>query len=468
MVKIGLEVHVQLLTESKLFCGCPNRFVREPNTYVCETCLGFPGSKPRLNARAIDAATKIALALGCTLPEHALFARKTYFYPDMSKNFQITQYEAPFAERGMLEVDSKKVRITRIQLEEDPARLVHAGGGITEAKYVFIDYNRSGTPLCEIVTEPDLESPDHARRFLQLLSSMMEYLGVYDSSIEGSMRVDANISVEGARVEVKNISGFKDVERALNYELIRQRSMMKSGQKVVRETRAWDDASGVTRSLRAKEEAEEYGYINETDLPIITLDKQKVATIKVGLPEFAAVRAKRYVEQLKLERELAAAIVSEPDLAEAFEQAIKVVKPAQAAPFFAKTLKKVLNFNNLRLRNTALTQNHIVKLIRLIERGAVTERAAELLLRDLATNPKPPDPEELLQRRNLVRISDEKTLVPIIDKVLAENAEAVVDFRAGRSESFEFFVGQVMRATQGRADPSVLRELMKSRLEKKL
>jgi len=466
MVKIGLEVHIQLLTDSKLFCGCPNRFIQEPNMYVCETCLGFPGSKPRLNAKALEAATKVALALNCKIHEQSLFARKTYFYPDMSKNFQITQYEAPIATDGHLEVDGKKIDITRIQLEEDPARLTHAGGGITEAKHVYIDYNRSGTPLCEIVTEPDLESPEQSRKFLQLLSSMMEYLGVYDSSIEGSMRIDANISVGHSRVEIKNISGFKDVEKALNYEMIRQRSLMKHGRAVARETRAWDEASSVTRSLRAKEEAEEYGYITETDLPIIRLDKEKISASKAGLPEFASKRITRYVKDFEIERELAMAIVSEADLADAFEQTIKIVEPVFAAPFFAKTLKKVLNFHNLRLRNTKLTAQNLAKLIRLIERQTITERAAELLLRDLATSPKPIDPEEYLKRRGLVRIADEHALEPIINKILAANVEAVVDYRAGRAETFEFFVGQVMRATQGRADPAVVRELLKKRLDR--
>jgi len=466
VVRIGLEIHLQLLTESKLFCGCPNRFVHEPNTYVCETCLGFPGSKPRLNARALDSAIKIALALNCDIPKMSTFARKTYFYPDMSKNFQITQYEAPFAENGWLEIDSKKIRITRIQIEEDPARLVHAGGGITEAKHVFIDYNRSGTPLCEIVTDPDLESPDHARRFLQLLSSMMEYLGVYDSSIEGSMRIDANISVGKSRVEVKNISGFKDVEKALNYEIIRQKAAIKRGSAVVQETRAWDEASGVTRSLRSKEEAEEYGYVTETDLPTISLNKQKIAAAKSGLPEFASKRLNRYVKELKLEKELAAAIVSEPDLAEAFEQAIKTIEPLEAATFFAKALKKVLNFNNLRLRNTKLTVQHINKLIQMTKRGTLTERAAELMLRDLAVSPKPLDPEELLRLHGFARIADENTLVPLIDKALSDNVQVVAEFRSGRTESLEFFVGQVMRATQGRADPKILRELIKKRLER--
>jgi len=466
MVRIGLEIHVQLLTQTKLFCGCPNRFVREPNTYVCETCLGFPGSKPRLNAKALDAAIKIGLALNCEMSERTWFDRKTYFYPDLAKNFQITQYEAAVAQNGWLEADSKKIRITRVQLEEDPARLIHAGGSITEAKNVFIDYNRSGTPLCEIVTEPDIGSPEEARKFLQLLSSMMEYLGVYDSSIEGSMRIDANISVEKTRIEVKNISGFKDVEKALNYEIIRQKSMIKQGHEIMRETRAWDEASGVTRSLRSKEEAEEYGYITETDLPIFTLEKKKIAAAKAGLPEFAAERIERYVKKMKIEHELAAAIVGEPDIAEAFEQAIKNVKPELAAPFFAKTLKKVLNFNNLRLRNTKLSTSHLVKLIQLVERQAITERAAELMLRDLAVSPKPPDPEEFMKQRGLVRITNERELLPVIEKVLAENAEAVAQLRAGRSETFEFFIGQVMRATQGRADPRIMRELLKKRLER--
>ena len=467
MVKIGLEIHIQLLTESKLFCGCPNRFVREPNTYVCETCLGFPGSKPRLNAKALDAAIKIGLAINCELPQRSMFARKTYFYPDMSKNFQITQYEAPFAKNGSLELDGKKIRINRIQLEEDPARLTHEGGGITDAKYVYIDYNRSGTPLCEIVTEPDLENPEQARKFLQLLSSMMEYLGVYDSSIEGSMRVDANISTGSSRVEVKNVSGFKDVEKALNYEIIRQRNIIRQGRDVAQETRAWDEASGVTRSLRSKEEADEYGYIVEPDLPVIFLDKQKVESAKVGLPEFANQRAERYVTKLNMEYELAASIVSDPELADAFEQVSKTVDPRDAATFFAKTLKKVLNYNNLRLRNTKLTVHHLTKLIQLIERGVLTERAAELMLRDLAVSSNPHDPEDVLKHQGMTRIADDQTLNPIVEKVIADNAEVVMQFRAGRTETFEFLVGQVMRATQGRADPKAVREILKTRLERK-
>jgi len=464
-MKIGLEVHVQLLTSSKLFCGCPNKFVREPNTYVDETCLGFPGSKPRVNAKAVEYAIRIGLALNCKFPPETFFSRKSYFYPDMSKNFQITQYEIPFAYEGHLQLGDKKIRIRRIQLEEDPARLVHSGG-LESAKYVLVDYNRSGTPLCEIVTEPDFSSPEEARDFMRLLSSMLEYLGVYDSSIEGSMRADANVSIAETRVEVKNVTGFADVEKALKYEIVRQKSVISQGKKVERETRGWDAIAGVTRSMRTKEQEEDYGYIFDTDLPLITLERKKIKEIEATLPEFASQKVARYKRQFDVEKEIALAITSEPSLAEAFEKVIVHVSPQIAAPFFSKVLLKTLNYGNFKLKDTKLTPEHLTKLLKALERKEVTERAAELLLRDLVASPKPPDPEELLRMKGMERIYDESQLKPMMEQVLAANARAVLDFRTGRKESFEFLVGQVMRATHGRADPSVIRQMLQKRLEK--
>ena len=474
MVKIGLEVHVQLTTQTKLFCGCPNVFTNLPNTNVCETCLGMPGSKPRLNKKAVEQAIKIALALNCRLNKEMFFSRKSYFYPDMSKNFQITQYEMPLCHDGFIEINGKKFRIRRIQIEEDPARLVHSGP-IEKAKHVLVDYNRSGTPLCEIVTEPDFTSAQEARLFLQELSLMLEYLDVYDPSIEGSMRIDANISImtdfgtkpaisrkTGTRVEIKNISGFKEVERALSYEAVRQSSLLKRGQKIAKETRGWNADSGTTFPLRSKEEEEEYGYIYETDLSAITTI-EKAIELKYTIPEFAKQKAERYERELKIGREMAISIVSEADIAEAFEISSKETDPHLTAAFYSKLLKKVLNYENLRLKQTGIRTDWLIKIIKKIKNKEITERAAELLLRDMII--KPQDPDILLKLRGLTRIDSKEALEPIIMNVLKENSLAIIDYKHGKEESLEFLVGQVMRKTQGRADPTTTRKIIKQKLD---
>jgi len=462
MVRIGVEVHVQLQTATKLFCGCPNRFANEPNIHTCETCLGMPGSKPRVNKKAIEYGIKVALALNCKFPKETFFSRKSYFYPDMSKNFQISQYEIPLCKEGYLKVNGKRIRITRINLEEDPARITHIGT-ITQAKYILVDYNRSGTPLCEVVTEPDFESPAEVRQFLQELSSMLEYMGVYDSAVEGSLRVDANISIEGGnRVEVKNITGFRDVEKALNYEIIRQRNQTRRGEKIVRETRAWDAASGVTRSLRVKEEEEEYGYIFDTDLPLITLDEKKIEQIRKTLPEFASQKVDRYVKEFVIPRDLAVSVTTEPEIAKMFEEVVKQVSPKLAASFFAGELKKSLNYRNLRLKDTGLKASQMIKLLKMIEDKKVTERGAEMLVRDMVLQPH--DPEELLEAKEMGRVGDESQLEKLVEEAMAENYKAVVDYRGGRGEAFEFLVGQVMRKTRGRGDPAVIRKILQKKL----
>lgn len=457
-MKIGLEVHVALTTETKLFCGCPNAVSKEPNTLTCEYCIGLPGSKPRLNAKAVQYGVMIGSALNCKFPREMFFSRKSYFYPDMGKNFQITQYEIPIAAEGFLEIDGKNIRIRRINLEEDPARIVHVGT-ITKAEYLLMDYNRSGVPLCEVVTEPDFSSTKEARDFLQHLSSILEYLGVYDPNIEGSMRVDANISLAETRVEIKNISGFKEVERALNYEIIRQQNLLRRGQRVVMETRAWDALGGVTRSLRIKEVEEEYGYIFEPDLPRITLAKEKIERIKSQLPELASQKIERYAK-MGVEKELAIAITSEPSLAEMFEHVCKSADAQLAARWFAGEIQKTLNYNNLRMKDIKIKPEYLIKLLKFVEIKKVTERTAELMLRDMLLNPK--DPEELIIGR--ARIFDEKVLEPIVKEVLNDNAQAIIDYKSGKSEVFNFLVGQVMRKTQGRGDPETIRKLLRERL----
>jgi aspartyl-tRNA(Asn)/glutamyl-tRNA(Gln) amidotransferase subunit B len=461
-MKIGLEVHTQLATNTKLFCGCPNTFVDKPNTLTCDYCIGLPGTKPRLNEKAVEYALKIAAALHCKKPKETFFSRKTYFYPDMGKNYQITQYEVPIALDGFLKVMNKKIRIERINLEEDPARIVHVGT-ITDSEYLLLDYNRSGVPLCEIVTAPDFTSSREARLFLQELSSVLQYLCVYNPDIEGSMRVDANISISENRVEVKNISGFKDVERALNYELIRQKNLVAQKKKVVRETRGWDADAGVTRSLREKETEEDYGYIFEADLPRITLSEKKLHDIEESIPELADEKLERYVKKLGVGIDLAMSITSEPDLAEMFEIVARETEPKMAAKWFAGDIKKTLNYRNQRIRDTKLKPEHIVKLLKLVERKEVTESAAELILREMLV--RPDDPELFLHKENLGRIYDEAVLEPIAQSTLNENPSAILDYKSGKAESINFLVGAVMKKTRGRADPETTRRILERKLK---
>jgi len=462
-MKIGLEVHVQLRTNTKLFCGCSSNWQGlEPNTNCCDTCLGFPGTKPRLNEKAIEYGIKIALALNCKFPERMFFSRKSYFYPDMSKNFQITQYEIPIAKDGFLKVGGKKIHINRINLEEDPARLVHPEG-IAGSEYVLVDYNRSGIPLCEIVTAPDFETPREARIFLQQLSSILEYLGVFDPSMEASMRIDSNISIMDVRVEVKNITGFKDVEKAMNYEIVRQKNQVRRGKEILHETRAWDAAAGVTRSLRVKETEEDYGYIFEPDLTVQNLHEEKISAIKTLLPELASEKVKRYMETLGVHKEIAESIADDPEIAKLFERVIEKINPKLAASWFADKIKKTLNYNNMRLRESHLNFENIVKLLKLLEDGKITEKVAEGILREMVVKPK--DPEELIESCGLVRIDNEKELSDVVDSVLDKNPKAVLDFKSGIKESFNFLVGQALAATRGRGDPNKIREILKKKLE---
>ncbi len=460
-MKIGLEIHVQLLTKSKLFCGCANRFVNEPNTLTCDYCLGMPGTKPRLNRAAVNTAMKIGLALNCRFPRETFFSRKSYFYPDMAKNFQITQYEVPVASSGHLKVGKKRYRIRRIQMEEDPARIVHVGT-ITQAEYLLLDYNRSGVPLCEIVTEPDFASPREARIFLQELSSILQYLNVFNPYIEGSMRVDANISIGKERVEVKNISGFKEVERALNYEIVRQRGAIRRGASIIRETRGWDAAAGVTRSLRTKEGEEDYGYIFEGNLPRITISPKILKEMKKQLPEFSQQKVKKY-KKMGINEDLAESIASEPDLAEAFELVASAVSKELAASWFAGEIKKTLNYHGLRLRDTRIKPEHIEKLLSLIEKKQITERSAELILREMIEQPV--DPDALLKERDVARISDEEIIENIVKEVIEEHSRAANDYKSGKQEAFNYLVGQVMRKTQGRGDQEVVRSVLKRLLK---
>ncbi len=455
---IGLETHVQLNTKTKLFCNCSieNLNEAEPNTRVCDVCLGFPGSKPRLNEKVVEMATKVAIALNCKINKEFFFSRKSYFYPDMAKNFQITQYEIPLAENGYLIVNGKKIRIRRIHIEEDPARLVHVGKSIIDSKYTLVDYNRSGVPLIEIVTEPDIESPKEAREYLKHLMLILEYLDVFDPE-KNVIKSDANISVEGGeRVEIKNITGFREVEQALNFEILRHKNLIKRGLKPERETRMWNPTSKTTFSLRKKEEEEDYGYIFEPDLTKIVLNEEYLEKVKSNIPELPQEKYERYIS-MGLNREIAYTISSDLQIASLFEK-ISEKKGIEVGKYFL-ILKKVLNYNDLLLSETNITEEGFLMLIESFEKGEISDRAFDLILREYV---KREDIKKLIKKYG--KISDEE-LEKLVEEVLKENEKAVEDYKKGEKSALNFLIGMVMRKTSGRGDAKIIRELLLKRLE---
>ncbi len=468
-VKIGLETHIQLNSRSKIFCGCRNPVTLpeepEPNTLTCDICLGHPGSKPRANRAVFEMALKVAAALNFTFNRETFFSRKTYFYPDMPRNFQISQYEIPVAERGFLEIDisgrRKKIRLRRLHIEEDPARLVHVGG--MGGKHVLVDYNRSGIPLIEIVTEPDLRSPAEARIFLQKLTTILEYLGVYDSSTRAVLKSDANISVSsgaksGERVEVKNITGTKEVEQALNYELIRQRNMTRRGIRVKQVTRMWNPERQATQDLRKKETEEDYGYIFEPDLTVMEINAYDVRKTKSGLPELPDQKRRRLIREYGITEKLAESLVSERELSEMFEEASGRVSPKTAASWIAGYLKKTLNWNGLRFGQSGVRPEWVIETLEMFEKGRLTDRNAELVLRKMVEERK--DPRTIIRREGYGKLESREEIEAVVRAVLDKNPKPVEDFRAGQDKALHFLVGMCMKETRGRVDAKTLREMI--------
>jgi len=460
-VKIGLETHVQLNTQSKIFCGCRNPVnldsEPDPNTIVCDVCLGLPGSKPVFNEKVLEMALKMALAFGSKVAQETFFSRKTYFYPDMSKNFQITQYEVPVASGGSAELAGRSIRLRRIHMEEDPARLVHVGG--LGGRYVLVDYNRAGIPLVEIVTEPDFQSPAEARMYLQKLVTILEYLGVYDSASRAVVKSDANISLEGgARIEVKNITGTKEVEQALKYELLRQKNLLKRGMVVKRATRMWNPDLGVTEAMRSKEEEEEYGYIFDADLPMINVNKSNLKRLESNLPELPDKRMERFVKRYKLPAKVAESIVSDVDLAGLFEQVSKKTEPRLAGTWIAGYLKKTLNWNGLKFRNSGIKPEWITELLSMFKCGKITDRNAELAIRKMVEDRKPL--MIVVKRYKLGKLEDSTKIKGIIRSVLEKNRLAVKDYKKGEEKALHFLVGEVMREAKGQVDAQEVRDII--------
>ncbi len=450
---IGLEVHVQLNTQSKLFCSCTTR-AEEPNTAICPVCLGHPGSKPVLNAKALEHGAKLALALGCTIAQKIHFSRKTYFYPDLPKNYQITQYETPLGRNGQIVLDNKKViRIQRVHMEEDPGALIHETGG------VLVDYNRSGIPLCEIVTEPDMNSPSEAREFMKKILGILNYLGVY--SQDCVIKADANVSIKEkgyTRVEIKNITGFKEIESALNYEVNRQKE-----QEVRKETRGWNAEKGITISQRSKEEEDDYGYIAEPDLPLFEISEEWIRKVQESIPELAEQKAMRWISDWKIDDADARIISEDLDVALLFEKVAARTEPVITARWFRKELLRMLNDKKKELNETEFEEKGLTELFKLLSEKKITDRIGQRIIRQLAE--KKFSPEAYVKEQGLEKIGNEEQIKNVCAQMIAENKKAADDYKKGEEKALQFLIGQVMRHSKGRTVPGIVKEILKSLLE---
>ncbi|NMB78917.1 MAG: Asp-tRNA(Asn)/Glu-tRNA(Gln) amidotransferase subunit GatB [Methanomicrobiales archaeon] len=475
-VIVGLEVHCQLDTKSKLFCGCSTDYRSDgPNTHVCPICLGLPGAMPALNKRAIEYAMKVAKALNCEILNESEFSRKNYFYPDLDKAYQITQYDKPLAEGGYLEIESdeggeKKIRLTRIHVEEDPGRLVHMGN-VERGKYSLVDYNRAGIPLIEIVSEPDMRSPKEARRFLNKLRATLEYLSVFDSEKEGSLRVDANISIKGSeRVEVKNITSYKGVEKALTFEVTRQRNLIRRGQKIERETRHYLEARGVTQAGRSKEQEHDYRYFPEPDLRPLRV---KSWLDGIVLPELPDARRERFMKEYGCSLNHARTLTGELKLANFFEKVVASDKAGLsplASTWIADTLIGELNYRDMSLEKVEPAA--MTSLVLLLKAGTITDKSGVEVLRVMLDQRQKGEaaetPDAIVKRLNLAKtVGDTGAITKAIDDAINENPKALEDYRNGEAKAINFLVGQVMKKTRGKADPGELNRLLIEALKKR-
>jgi len=468
---IGLEVHLQLATQTKAFCACSTKFGQRPNSQTCPVCLGFPGSLPVLNEQAFHFAIKVALALNCRIQDLIKFDRKNYYYPDLPKNFQISQYDMPLSYDGFVHITSggapKKIRIKRVHLEEDAGKLIHPEG----ENYSLVDYNRTGMPLLEIVTEPDLSSPEETYDYLTKLKSILEYLKVSDCDMEkGSLRCDANISIRpkgsdklGTKVELKNMNSFKNVKVALEYEVKRQNSCIEDGTKIFQETRLWDAAKQTTASMRLKEEAEDYRYFPEPDLVPFVVDKNVIAKISSGLPEMPQAKAERFASEYKLSSYDAAILTAQIDVADFFEEAVKIYpNPKVVANWLSGDIMAALNDKNIGIKDLGLSASALAGLLKMIESGAISGKMAKDVLKEaIATGT---DPREIVQKKGLSQISDISKIEEIVDAVIGREAKSVNDYKSGKKNALTFLVGQIMKESRGKANPAIVNEILKKKL----
>ena len=466
MTKIGLEIHCQLTKlKSKLFCSCKANYREfEPNHNICPVCMGLPGSLPRLNQKAVESATSIAMALSCETPEKIAFFRKNYFYPDLPKNFQITQLnvygDTSIGGEGYVNVEDKKIKIRRIQLEEDPGRIIYEGAS-ERTKITLIDYNRAGTPLVEIVTDPDFESPRQVRVFLNILSDLLENLGVAEPGLEGAMRADGNVSIEGGKkVEIKNIGSFHDLEKALHFEITRQQSLFERDIEIVQETRHWDDKRKITVSSRSKEKDQDYRYFLENDIPWIKLDQGMLDGLKKNMPESISSKKERYVEKYDIASQVAEIIASDKYYSNLFENAYSDSNAKDIANLITTDVIGFIDTKE-KQQNSKITSRHLSELIDAINSKTITRNSAKVALQEIMKSGK--GTREVLEELDLGQVSDSSEIENIISQIFEEEKQAVIDAKE-RPETVNFLVGKVMQKTKGKADPVKTLELIKSKL----
>lgn len=467
---IGLEVHLQLKTKSKAFCGCSTDFGAPPNTQTCPVCLGFPGSLPVLNREALRLAAKVAIVLDCKIAKKIRFDRKNYFYPDLPKAYQISQFSQPLSQNGFLVIltngAQKRIGIRRVHLEEDTGKLFH------QTDSSLIDFNRSGIPLLEIVSEPEITSPDDAYNYLTSLKSILEYVDVSDCNMEeGSLRCDANISVRkigikelGVKTEIKNMNSFKAVKLALQYEGNRQIDLLENGQKVIQETRLYDSSKGITESMRSKEEAHDYRYFPEPDLVPFDFEEGLLKTIEKEIPELPEPRKKRFMKDYGLSDYDAAVMVSDKRMADYFEKCISIYrKPKELTNWLMGDISFYMKENNLTIDKLNLKVEHLAGMLKMIDSGLISGKIAKTILIEMIETGK--DPILLVKEKGLQQISDEGEIESAIEEVIAENPKSINDFKSGKENAIMFLVGKVMLKTKGKANPTKVNEILKKKLK---
>ena len=469
-IVIGLEVHLQLNTKSKVFCGCSTDFGSAPNTQVCPVCLGFPGSLPVLNRRALELGAKVAIALNCRIAKEIRFDRKNYFYPDLPKDYQISQFDHPLSQHGSLAIvlgeTEKKIKIRRVHLEEDTGKLFH------QKDSSLIDFNRSGIPLLEIVSEPDMNSPEEAYLYLTALKSILEYLNVSDCNMEeGSLRCDANISLRkkgdkelGVKTEIKNMNSFKGVKSALEYEALRQADLLESGERVTQETRLYNAEKGITEPMRSKEEAHDYRYFPEPDLSPFDFEESFLNAIAKDMPELPEPKKNRFIKDYRLSNYDAAIMASEKDVADYFEECAKLYSnPKTIVNWLMGDISAIASSSSISIKYLNLKPAQLSGMLKMIDEGVITGKVAKTLLIEIIQTGK--DPEKIVKEKGLEQISDVNLLETAISQAISENPKSAEDFKGGKDNAVMFLVGKVMQKTKGRADPNKVNEMLREKLK---